>query len=402
MLRRTFLGTPLAAAAPRPRSLMFNARGNSGFMNTEGRLARISADGTDFRILDFGKPNHAGWGPYCFFKDARRIVLLSIEYTADWKTKPFQEYYPKSKTHLWVYDIASGSLDEIRGKERLSNFYAPCVLLPGEDRIAVTAIIDGKSRLYTMDLDGRNARPITQPDEFVYGVSLSPGGKHFAFHAGYRINVTRIDGSGRIEIAGEKGMLAFGTSWSPDNEWILYQVCHPREDPAHDWSGIWIGRPDGSQNQPLTKGQASWFGASYGTAGNPGGGSNMPQWAPDGSAILYPRRTPDSKVPWEFQPNRPGTDHYNRDFKPEAARGGTQIVSIHPKTRQEIPLTIREEGRWDFRPVWSPDSAQILFARAHNGENPALWVMDRDGGNARFLTRGVSGQGVDHPHWLPA
>ena len=431
MLRRVFLQTPLVAAAPRPRSFFFNARGNSGFMNTDGRLARMNSDGSGFRILDFAKPNQAGWGPYCFFEaqrarrglpmgkrtrlssraeapscacsseDGRRAVLLSIEYTPDWKTKTFQEFYPKSKTHIWIYDIGSGSLTEICRRDRLSNFYAPCLLLPGEDRIAVTAIIDGKSRLYSMDLDGGNARPITKPDEFVYGVSLSPDGSRFAFHANYRITVTRIDGSERIEIAGEKGLLHFGTSWSPDNSWVLYQVCDPRTDPGHDWSDIWIGRPDGSENRPLTRGNAAWFGASYGSANNPGGGSNMPQWASDGRGILYPRRLPGSKVPWEFQPKRPDTDHYNRDFKPASARGGTQIVSIDPRTGKETALTPPEEGRWDFRPAWSPGSTEILFVRARNGENPELWIMDRHGRRPRFLTRGVAGQGVDHPRWLP-
>ena len=30
-----------------------------------------------------------------------------------------------------------------------------------------------------------------------------------------------------------------------------------------------------------------------------------------------PARLPGSKVPWEFQPQRPDLDHFNRDYKPE-------------------------------------------------------------------------------------
>ena len=60
---------------------------------------------------------------------------------------------------------------------------------------------------------------------------------------------------------------------SPDGEWVLFQVCDPAADPGHDWSDIWIGRPDGSENRALTQGEAAWFAASYGPPDNPGGGS---------------------------------------------------------------------------------------------------------------------------------
>jgi Tol biopolymer transport system component len=256
--------------------------------------------------------------------------------------------------------------------------------------------------LFSMDLDGTRARPITTRDEYVYGVSVSPDGTRIAFHADYRIHTARIDGSNRVSVAGRKGYISFGTSWSPDNEWVLYQACQPKTDPGHDWSDIWIGRPDGSENRQLTQGEAAWFAASYGKPDNPGGGSIMPRWAPDGSGILYARRLPDSKVPWEFQTQRPDTNHFNRDFKPESARGGAEICFLNPKDGSSTPLTHNHPPQWEFRPAWSPDSKRILFCRARAGENPAIWVMDRNGKNQRKLTTGINGNGAEFPRWLPS
>ena len=53
----------------------------------------------------------------------------------------------------------------------------------------------------------------------------------------------------------------------------------------------------------------------------------------------FPATFSGAKVPWEFQANRPDTDHFNRDFKPEAARGGVQICRLNPSTGQTTPLT---------------------------------------------------------------
>lgn len=407
MRRRTFLG--LLASVPaagfalpsEKRSFLFKLRGAAGFLGAGDRLGFMNTDGTGFRVFDFNRPTEIGFGVCDFFQDGRRALLMSIETDEDWKTKPFEVYYPKSRTHIWICEIETGKLAEIGTRDRISPFYSPCLLVPGEQRMLVTVNTPGHSVLTSMNLDGSDPIPITAPNEFVYGVSLSPDGKRVAFHANYRICVLDINGSNRKEIAGSEGSLHFGTSWSPDGEWVLYQVCNPSADPGHDGSDIWIGRPDGSENVRLTEGNAAWFASSYGRKDNPGGGSIMPRWAPDGAGILYSRRLPDSRVPWEFQSERPDTTHFNRDFKPELARGGAEICFLDPKTKTSTPLTHNRPALWEFRADWSPDSRQILFCRAGVGENPAIWVMDRDGQNERRLTDGLNGNGVEFPRWMP-
>jgi len=386
----------LAAALQSPR-FFFTARGNEGVRGVGSRLGIQRADGRGLRFLDFGLPDHIGWLPYCFFRDGRRVVLLSIELIPNWRSLTFDEYYPKSRTHLWLYDTVTGKREEIALRDRLSSFLAPCLLMPGEERIALTAIVNGKQRLYTMDLDGGNQRAVSAAGENVYGVSLSPDGRRFAYHADYRIVTIAADGSDRREVNGAKGLLMFGTTWSPDGEHVLYQVCTPKTDPGHDWSDIWIGRPDGRENRALTTGDSAWFGATYGPRHNPGGGSNMPQWTRHG--ILFVERSAGAKVPWEFQAQRKDTDHFNRDYRPEAARGGTRITQIYARSGEKRGLTEFEEGRWDFRPSPSAGGETVLFCRARVGENPAIWTMRHDGAQARFLNRGYRGQGADHPRW---
>jgi TolB protein len=106
-------------------------------------------------------------------------------------------------------------------------------------------------------------------------------------------------------------------------------------------------------------------------------------------------------VPWEFQPNRPDTDHFNRDFKPELAHGGTEICQINPFDGTVRTLTQANPPVWDFRCSVSPDGRRVIFCRANTGGVPAIWIMDADGKNARELTRGLNEQGADHPRWLP-
>lgn len=106
-------------------------------------------------------------------------------------------------------------------------------------------------------------------------------------------------------------------------------------------------------------------------------------------------------MPWEFQASRPDTDHFNRDFLPERARGGTGISRIDPATGVSTSVHEPREGVWLCRPSVSSDGRHLAYCRAETGGMPSLWVSDMDGRNARMLTAGHMGRGADHPRWLP-
>lgn len=363
----------------------------------------IRADGSGLHYFDFQVPGQATWQPGPFLSDGR-VIFLSMEPRRDGPGRPFEEYYTQTPTHLWVHDLDRGTLTEIANRERMAVFYTPALLL-SDKRILVQVVRNKVGQIFSMNLDGADAREFTKAGEGLpYGLSLSPDGRRVAFHLasprGYEIWTCAADGSDRVRVAGDSEHLYFGTSWSPDGRWILYQDCHFKTDPGHDWADLCIGRPDGSEHRVLTRGQANWFGATYGNPQLRGGGSNMPQWTRSGQ-ILFARRSPDAKVPWEFQPQRPDTDHFNRDYKPDSTRGGTQVCRLDPATGAVTELTPLAAGVWDCRAAESPNAKHIVFCRAATGEMPSLWVMNADGSEPRLLTRGFNDRGADHPRWVP-
>jgi Tol biopolymer transport system component len=374
------------------------------FFTSQGRTGLIYADGSGLRYFDFRQPNQVTWQPGPFFSDGRSVILLSMEARRDGPGRPFDQYYTQTPTHLWKYHLDRDELVEIATRERRAVFYTPALLL-SDERILVQVVRERVGQIFSMNLNGTDARPFTREGEGLpYGLSLSPDRQRVAYHLasprGYEIWTSDLEGANRVRVAGHPDHLYFGTSWSPDGRWILYQDCHFKSDPGHDWSDLCLGRPDGSQHRVVTSGQLQWFGATYGGLRNRGGGSNMPMWNRDGT-VLFSRRVPQSKVPWEYQVHRPDTDHFNREFKPELARGGTEICRLDPNDGSMHSLTPSVSGRWDFRAAESPDGSRIVFCRAATGEAPAIWIMNHDGSEPRRLTAGLEEQGADHPRWLP-
>lgn len=373
---------------------LFTSKGKSGIAN---------ADGSGLRYFEFHKPNQATWQPGGAFKDGRRVIFLSMEPRRDGPGRPFDEYYTQTPTHLWVHDLERGSLEEICSKDRLAPFVTPALLL-SDDRLLVQVVRKNVGQIYSVRLDGTDAREFTRAGEGLpYGLSLSPDGRRVAFHLasplGYQVWTSDVDGANRVRLAAREGHLYFGTSWSPDGRWVVYVDCTPGTDPGHDWADVCIGRADGGEHKVLTEGGAMWFAATYGSPKTRGGGSNVPAWTRDG-CILFPRRLPGSRVAWEYQPGRPDVDHFNRDFKPERARGGTEICRLDPRDGSVAVLTRSEPPAWDFRASASPDGESVVFCRAMVGEGPAIWVMDADGKNPRRITQGIDNRGADHPRWL--
>jgi Tol biopolymer transport system component len=368
-----------------------------------GMTAMISADGTDLQWLEFDVPKQATWQVSEFFSDGR-LLLLSMEPRRDGPGRSFEEYYTQTPTHLWRYDTRTKQLEELVTQERIAPFYTPQLLL-GDDRILVQVVKDHIGQIYSMKLDGTDAREFTSAGEGLpYGFSMSPDKRRVAFHLaspkGYQVWTSDLDGNHRIQVAANPEHLYFGTRWSPDGQWIVFHDCHFKDHPGHDWSDLCIGRADGSENRLLTHGQSQWFAATYGPPNARGGGSNIPVWTGDGQ-LLFSRRLAGSKVPWEYQAQRPDVDHFNRDFRPDAARGGVEIYRCNPTTGKTVRLTHSDPPEWDFRASLSPNGQKIVFCRAATGQVPTLWIMNADGTEARQIATGRNGQGVDHPRWIP-
>ncbi len=374
------------------------------FFTSQGKTGMMNADGTGLRYLTFDVPNQATWQPGGFFPDGHRVLMLSMEPRRDGPGKSFHDYYHTTPTHIWIYDLDSGSLNEIANKERLAPFITPQVLL-NDGRMLIQVVRDKVPQTFNINLDGSDPRPFTQPGEGMpYGISLSPDGRRVAYHlattGGYEIRTSDVYGNNISLVIKNEGHVYFGPNWSPDAEWLIFQDCFHKDYPGHDWSDLVLSHPDGSGLQNLTEGQPLWFAATYGSPGNRGSGSNVPIWSKD-ETILFSRRLPNSKTAWEYQKDRVDVDHFNREFKPDLARGGTEICRMDPHTRKIEHLTHSDPPVWDFRNAESSDGEHILFCRAKTGGTSGLWIMDSDGSNQRLLTRGVDDLGADHPRWIP-
>ena len=374
------------------------------FFTSMGKTGWFDLNAGELKTLSWDMPGQATWQPGAFFDDGRRVIVLSMEPRRDGPGRPFEEFYTQTPTHLWQYDLEKDSLEEICTQERIAPFTTPALLLSNE-RLLVQVVKNKIGQIYSVNLDGSDAKEFTKAGEGLpYGMSLSPDGKRVAFHLaspqGYQIWTCDVDGTNRIRVAAQAGHLYFGTQWSPDGKWVLYVDCLHENDPGHDWCDVCIGRPDGSEHVVLTTGQSMWFAATYGDLKTRGGGSNVPSWTRDGN-ILFPQRTQGAKVAWEYRVGQPDLDHFNRDFKPELARGGTQICRLDPVTGSIKSLTARDIPCWDFRASQSLDGRHIVFCRAETGEAPAIWMMNDDGSNMRMVTRGLDDLGADHPRWIP-
>ncbi len=406
-LKSLGMGSALAVVSCRSgRSGVAARLGGGGrfFFVSQGKTALMNADGTGVRYLDFKEPNQVTWQPTGFFSDGRRVLLLSMEARRDGPGRSFEEYYTQTLTHIWIHDLDRNTLVEVVTRERLAPFCTPELLI-NEERLLVQVVRNKVGQIFNMKLDGTDAREFTRAGEGLpYGSSLSPDGHRVAFHlaspSGYQIWTSDLEGQNRTLIAAHPDYLYFGPRWSPDGTLLVYQACRYREDPGHDWSDVCVSRFDGSEQRVLTQGQPQWFAATYGRPGQRGGGSNMLSWTRDGS-ILMSLKLPGSKVPWEFQPERPDTDHFNRDYKPELSRGGTEICRLDPRDGRIERLTHGGPGVWDCRASESPDGRRILFCRAETGRMPGVWMMGSGGNRPHLLSAGLEGQGADHPRWLP-
>lgn len=412
--RRDFLSVlaaGIAAAAAPGRATRAAAREDNRWrllFTSAGRTGIVDPDGAELEYLEFDVPGQATWQPGPILPDGR-LILLSMEPRRDGPGRPFDQYYTQTPTHLWLYDPATRQLDELCTRDRRAPFVTPALWIGG-DRLLVQVVAQGVGQIWSLNFDGSDQQKFTRADEgFPYGLSLSPAGDRVAFHTAgpaphaYRIWTSALDGSDRRLIAGDPEHLFFGPQWSPDGAWLSFLDCRHQADPGHDWADLVVARADGSELRHLTEGQALWFGVTYGPRARHGGGSDIPAWTHDGR-LLAARRLPGSQVAWQFQPQRPDVDHFNRDFHPESARGGTQLTLFTRGADDgwtPQSLTAEVEGQWAFRGTPSPQGLGIAYCQAATGASPSLWLLTTAGDEPRLITQGLDQQGVDHPRWLP-
>jgi TolB protein len=337
------------------------------------RACLVRADGTQRKVLaeelvtePHSWTQFAGWSP-----DGRVAIIGRHQETpenAAWE----REHKTFRMTEGWLSDVIllepeSGQHRNVTGIERVSNYNSGLFFLPEGKGFGFTALIDGVSRPWIMDAEGRSKRQIASDQAgFAYGYSVSPDGSWISYHEDYQIIISKSDGSERIKV--ETGQpFNFVPQWSPDGQWLLFVSgqhydCHPT-----------IVRRDGTHLRKLAD-RGGYRGVVERLA-HPdfhSESSDVPVWASDGMSVFY------------------------------TAKVGECIelmqVTLDGVVRQ---LTHSSKGVRHYHPSPSPDHKWLLFGSDRSGIMQ-LYVMNLANGSSKAVTRVPTGHCAMHGHWRPA
>ncbi len=385
--RRAFLGSSAALVASGCASVAWGAKGDTWIGYTEyrtnlptryanqvtSRACIVRDDGTSRRELApqlVTKENtwtqFAGWSP----DGTQAIIGCGWEDPENAKWEEENKNFRMTEGWLfdmYLYDMASGTLKNMTEIERVSSYNGGLIFIPGTPpKLGFTALIDGISHPFVMDMDGRNKVDLSKGTKgFAYGFSASPDGKKVAYHQDYKIYVADADGENPhlIDTGNE---FNFVPQWSPDGQWIMFVSgehynCHP-----------YLARPDGSELRKLADRQGySGVMTVYDVFDFHGGSSDVPVWCLSGDSVYY-----TAKIGEAYE---------------------LMCVSLNGKIEQ---LTHSQPGVHHYHVKPAPDKQRIAFGSTRTGTRQ-LYVAGLDASNAQPVTEIPEGHGAMWAHWQP-
>lgn len=374
------MSVPVAADEPVPRQplvgfteLQTSLPGGRHANVRTMRAVVVRADGSGRRHLTpelSTEPDtwtqFAGWSP-----DGGTAVV-----GRGWQSPANAQWEEEHKTFRhtaegWLYDaylvdIATGQATNVTAVERVS-FYNSIFFWPGDPtKLGLTALVDGTSKPFRMDRDGRNKIDLNQGSTgFTYGFNGSGDGTRIAYHDNYQIYLADADGKHRVHVATGQPF-NFGPVWSPDSQWVLFVAgehynCHPH-----------IVRADGTGLRKLAdrngyRGVVEFLDV-YDFHG---GSSDTPVWAADGQSVFYTAMVGPSVELFQ--------------------------VTLDGRATQ---LTTSPAGTLHYHPQPSADGKRLLYGSKRNGvrQLSVMTVADR---SEQALTDLKPGRGAMWPHWQP-
>jgi Tol biopolymer transport system component len=309
----------------------------------------------------------AGWSP-----DGKTAVVLrgweSVD-NAQWEEqhKTFRFTPEGWLVDSYLIDLATGKADNVTGVERISFYNSGLFFWPNDPtKLGFTALINGASKPYRMDRDGRNKTDLMKNSSgFAYGFSSSPDGSRISYHENYQVYLADADGSNRIHVQTGHPFV-FVPTWSPDGKWLLFVSgehynCHPH-----------IVRADGTGLKKLAdRGGYRGVMEFLDVPDYHGGSSDVPVWSIDGQSVFY------------------------------TAKVGNNVelfrVTLDGQSEQ---LTKSVEGTLHYHPKPSPDGNSICYGSKRNSVRN-LFVMRLADRKEHALTDVPVGHAAMHAHWQP-
>jgi Tol biopolymer transport system component len=212
--------------------------------------------------------------------------------------------------------------------------------------------------IFTVGVDGSNLRRLTSSGGGKASYSWSPDGRQIVF---------RWDPSGtdwnRSDIAIVKvadlkvttlAHEAWSPAWSPHGDWIAYYSA------AADGFGLYLIRPDGSENHQVLAGDAEY-----------------PTWSHDGRRLAF--------MSLGFPAGSSSADYE------------IYVVDVDGGNRQRLTNVTGEDG-W---PAWSHDGSRIAYTRMRTEAQSEIHVMRADGQHDQLITDSSDGLEEYSPNWSP-
>ncbi len=338
----------------------------------QARIADELADETD------AWTQFAGWSP-----DGKQAIVSrgwQDAENANWEQehKTFRMEPKKWLLDSCLVEIATGKVSNLTAVDRVSHYNGGLFFMPEvkklgtaaqatTNRLGFTPLINGVSKPFVMDLDGRNKQDLSSTNAgFTYGYCASPDGNLISYHENYQVYIARADGSEKRHIK-TGHPFDFGPRWSPDGKWLLFVSgehydCHPH-----------IVRPDGTGLKKLAD-RAGYRGVTefLDVDDFHGGSSDVPVWSVDSQSVFY------------------------------TAKVGNNVellqITLDGVT---IQLTKTPDGTTHYHPTPSGDGRQLLYGSKRNGIRQLFVMTLADLGETQ-LTHLKIGFGAMWPHWQPA
>lgn len=336
------------------RAVVCNADG-SGRRSIAAELADVDDAWTQF----------AGWSP-----DGRRAIVArgwQDPENARWEEehKAFRFLADRWSLDACLVDLETGKVTNVTAVERVSHYNGGLFFRP-DGRLGFTALIDGVSRPYVMDADGRNKRDVSGQDAgFAYGYSASPDGRLISYHENYQIHIADADGTNKRKVTTGQPF-NFNPRWSPDGEWLLFVSgehydCHPS-----------VVRRDGTGLRKLAD-RNGYRGVTnfLDVPDFHDGSSDTPVWSADGKSVFY------------------------------TAKVGTNVELFEvPLEGAPKPLTRTPAETSHYHPIPTADGRELLIGSKRQGVRQ-LFVLDLADLGERQITHLRPGQAAMWPHWRP-
>ena len=346
------------------------------------RAMLIRRDGTDRQSIGQELANEAdAWTQFAGWSPDGTMAIIGRGWqdseNARWEEehKSFRFTPGKWLVDSCLINLSTGATTNVTSVDRVSHYNSGLFFMPDRKRLGFTALINGISKPFVMDVDGRNKQDLSGKDAgFAYGYSASPDGKLISYHENYQIYIAKADGTDKRHIK-TGHQFDFAPRWSPDGQWLLFVSgehynCHPH-----------IVRADGTGLRKLAD-RNGYRGVMefLDVFDFHGGSSDIPVWSVDGKSVYYTAQVVSAvelfRVPLDgpseqLTRSMPGTTHYHPQPSSDgewllygSKRDGIrQIFARRMSDGAEQQITHVPVGRAAIWPHWQPTAEITVHSK---------------------------------------